>query len=287
MQYHPQVLSGQPAPYLVKLFRYRSAFYKLGFFSLWASFVFFLIGFASAHWVKPVDPESPAWFGLWDIDCELYLCNTSLWIARAFFVFYFATYVVSLGTSIYENARKVDPNSYHSRKLELILTLTGIIGIVALTTWSFLYTDSVLVTKGWSLTITVVSLAVLFVALVILLCANNKPIDHAGRIISLNAQQAQQQVLIQQVPQPMHAQQNHHPPVKVYQDPPRYPSQNFPLIPQPQPNPQPYLSPTAPDAPPPYSMPPAYPGNTQMEYSYPTQSAPVAQISKASAPPME
>ena len=121
-------------------------------------------------------------------------------------------------------------------------------------------------------------------------------LQRGGIVLSLNnrpmLRQPQQQVLIQQTtqslpspPNQMYAvQQNPYPMMNAYQAP-QYPLQSQPLLPQPQPQPYPY--PAVPNAPPPYSMPPAYPAqslNPQAEFYEPTPETQPSVFSKASAP---
>ncbi|GFR60861.1 hypothetical protein ElyMa_003542000 [Elysia marginata] len=294
MQYHPQIRTAQPVPNLARLFPYRSACYKIGLIGLCASFALFLLGFFTPHWII-YSEEKRSW-GLWNIDCDLDLCNTELLITRIFFALYFGSYLIAVITAVHENIKKVDCNTYHSRRLELGVIITGITGVVSMAMFSFVYGESVPVYFDWSMTIVVLSLLALFVSLAILMCANNKPVQGAGMILSLSNQQGQRQpaqqgvLIIQRPHQPMPsmanqmypAQQSSFPMVNAYQAP-QYPAQSQPLLPQPQPYPQPVI----PDAPPPYSMAPPYPGHARAEFSYPTQTAQGLEFSKASAPPME
>ncbi|KAK3760695.1 hypothetical protein RRG08_010668 [Elysia crispata] len=294
--YQPQSTSGQPTPNPGKLFHHRSTCYKIALVVLFISFAIFALGFSTSKWII-YEGEQKSWtWGLWNVDCEFDLCNTELLLTRIFFAFYCGIYLVSLGIAVHENVRTVDLTTYHSRKLELIMFLTGITGMISLAVFCFHYGTSVHVSFGWSFGATLFSLLLMFVSMMLLLCSNGKPGQRGGIVLSLNnrpmLRQPQQQVLIQQTtqslpspPNQMYAvQQNPYPMMNAYQAP-QYPLQSQPLLPQPQPQPYPY--PAVPNAPPPYSMPPAYPAqslNPQAEFYEPTPETQPSVFSKASAP---
>ncbi|RUS73983.1 hypothetical protein EGW08_018251, partial [Elysia chlorotica] len=257
--YQPQSTPGQPAAMnRGRLFPYRSTCYKMGLITLFVSCGFFLLGFSTSHWVVYEDGFDFLTWGLWNVDCEFDLCNTELLISRILFCFYCGLYLVSIGIVFHENGKLVDLSTYHSRRLEFVILLTGCTGIVSLTVFFFIYGNSVPISYAWSWVVTVFSNMILFLSLSILLCANNKPGRRAGMVLSLNNQQGRDltqsssQALPSQPNQMYIAQQNPYPVMNAYHAP-QYPVQSQPLLPQPGPYPG------VPDAPPPYSMPPAYP----------------------------
>ncbi|GFO10400.1 hypothetical protein PoB_003690500 [Plakobranchus ocellatus] len=271
-----------PEPHLERLFFCRSVIYKCSLLGLIASFALFLFGFFTSSWIKFYDFKRSRQLGLWDYDCqnENGSC-TSLWMTRTLFAMCLIAYVITFCIAIHENVKKVDRHTYHSRKLEIAVLITGVIGIIALSVFHFVLAKHF--DSGWSSAVVAISKVGLFVSLILMLCGNGKNVRPPGIVLSNRPQVVVFHAAGQPAPpqsQTYTAPLNPNPVVNAYPVP-QYAPHSQPLLPQSYPHPPP-------EAPPPYSLPPVYP--TQSEMSGAVNRDPERQgdwYSKASAPPME
>ncbi|KAH9504076.1 hypothetical protein Btru_067680 [Bulinus truncatus] len=223
----------------VSLISKRTTVYKAGLVVSLLSFVLFFLGDGGIH--------------------SLISIST---LAKVFSIVCLISYVITIGVAVFENTRKVNPNTYHSRKLEICLIKTGV--FCTITIVFFRATELFpSVWFHWPVVFAFVSLLFLYTGFLLILCGNKKvfsqPMIHSVQFAPGPTQNVQ-------ITQGMPVMFSH-----------QYTVQTQPLL---------ATCSVPPGAPPPYSLPPSYPApylnQTMPSYSY---LPPASQFSTPSAPP--
>ncbi|XP_059157141.1 uncharacterized protein LOC131941715 [Physella acuta] len=263
------------------LFRYRTTAYKVGLLLLLASFGLFILGYSTHHWVTFRERFSDYGIsvGLWN--GFHHFGNYGFMVAMIIFSIHLAGYFVCIGVTLFENLRKVNPLMYYSRRLEICILITAILGTAGLIAFVLVIGIGGRDYRyNWSMILTSLTVSGLYVTLFLIIVGNKKPpalqplgiYTGAPTSITYSTQPVHSSTIIQA-----------HGPHVVYQ----YGPHSQPLL-----SPQPTYA--YPPPPPPYSYPPTYPMYTTTQYQpvqqYDFHSAAPPQSSaamQASAPPME
>ncbi|BFZ17635.1 hypothetical protein BsWGS_20674 [Bradybaena similaris] len=277
----------------VSLLKTRPIAYKLGLIALVSSFLAFIIGYSTPFWVGFDVGNSETFFsyhaGLWNAPCfySSTSCHTGILVAQIAFSFHLAGYVICMAVAVYENCKKVNPVSYHSKVLELCVFVTGITGTAGMAVFVVWYSASLSDRSfRWSMNMTSLSLAGIYCTLVLFMIGNRRRFITTRGTVLLQPQQGgiiffkpgnQGGVSILSNYGPSHP---GHQPQQTPQSQPLLPAQPYYCPPGSH-----YQSP-----PPPYAYPPAYPlapaqppGFTPLTYNERQATGHV----QASAPPFD
>ncbi|BFZ17636.1 hypothetical protein BsWGS_20675 [Bradybaena similaris] len=165
----------------VSLLKTRPIAYKLGLIALVSSFLAFIIGYSTPFWVGFDVGNSETFFsyhaGLWNAPCfySSTSCHTGILVAQIAFSFHLAGYVICMAVAVYENCKKVNPVSYHSKVLELCVFVTGITGTAGMAVFVVWYSASLSDRSfRWSMNMTSLSLAGIYCTLVLFMIGNRR-----------------------------------------------------------------------------------------------------------------
>lgn len=270
------ILFSQPGPdERISLCCHRTFVYRMGMLSLCICFIFCVISCSSSNWIKTRHFEDEE-----DHEENLYLthdgsfigiltdtcnakgnhCTNGFMVSQLLLSHYLGGYFVIFGIALFENLRKVNPRSYHSRKLEISVLILGILGTLSMIVFIIQYSTRL----GWSMALASISVVGLYVTCSFLIFGNKKHVPIGGQPGA---------VLFTSIPNPNSAVVQSYGPgtQQVYQT--HYMAQTQPLLPAQTMHP---LSPAG--APPPYSLPPPYPAsftpNAPPSYNYNLQNVP-------------